>query len=51
MFTEKRYCVKNLTVLKNILLLIKQKQKKIKNTKTYPNEIMFGNQEQQKCMW
>ena len=47
--TEKRYRVK-FDSIKKSLLLIKQKQKKFKNTKTYPNEIMFENQERQKCM-
>ena len=41
-FTEKRYRVK-LSSIKKHLLLIKQKQKKSKNTKTYLNETMLEN--------
>ena len=47
--TEKRYRVKFSSIQKH-LLLIKQKQKKIKNTKTYLNEPMLEKQERQKGM-
>ena len=50
MFTEKRYCVK-FNSIKKYSVTHKAKTKKIKNTKTYLNEIMFGDQERQKCMW
>ena len=49
MFTEKRYRVKFSSIKKD-LFLIKQKQKKFKNTKTYLNETMLENQERQKWM-
>ena len=47
-FTEKN-CVKSNSI-KKYLLLIKQKQKKIKNIKTYLNETMFEKQKPQKCI-
>ena len=43
-FTEKRYHVKFYFVTH------KAKTKKFKNTKTYLNETIFENEEQQKCM-
>ena len=48
-FTEKRYRAKFSSIKKD-LLLIKQKQNKFKNTKTYLNETMLEKQERQKWM-
>ena len=42
-FTEKRYLVKFDSI--KVFVTLRQKQKKIKNTKTYLNETMFDNQE------